>query len=787
MLEIKNIRKSFKTADFTQIALDNISIKFRKSEFVSILGPSGSGKTTLLNIIGGLDRYDSGDLVINNKSTKTFKDKDWDAYRNNCIGFVFQNYNLISHISILENVEMGMTLSGVKTKERRKRAKQALEKVGLKDHMNKRPNQLSGGQMQRVAIARALVNNPDIIMADEPTGALDSVTSIQIMDLLKEISKDKLVIMVTHNPELAQKYSTRIIELKDGNLISDSNPVTDDEKEGKQYLIGRTSMRFFQALKLSFTNIMTKKGRTAITAFASSIGIIGIAIILSISSGFKEKIDKYIKDTMDQFPIIVNYSAMISDEDSINTMSETQNELSDIMNKSVEYPDTKEAVAYDSSMEKLVHINNITDEYKNYIESIDNSICSSVGYITIGNLNLLRKDGDKVNPISVSAGVNSELSSGTSGLTSMNCTTYPTMLDKNKNYLEEYYDVLEGRYPDNKNEIVIVVDQKNRIDVNVLKALGYDVKKDEVIPFEDLLKLEIKFIPNNNYYKESLFDMYTFNTDYEKVYNMDNNIELKVVGVVRGKSDVTISLLATGIAYSNELAEEIYENNKDSDIVKAQQNLNYNILTREEFKDENSKEQILSYLGGNDTPHAVLMYPTTFDNKTKLLEYLDEFNNGKSKDEKVVYTDLSETITSMTNGIMDAITVVLVAFSAISLVVSSIMIGIITYISVLERTKEIGILRAIGARKKDITRVFNAETFIIGLISGGLGLSIAYLLTFPINKVLYKLTQLENVACLKATHCIVLLLISIILTLIGGFIPAKLAAKKDPVEALRTE
>lgn len=787
MLEIKNIRKSFKTADFTQIALDNISIKFRKSEFVSILGPSGSGKTTLLNIIGGLDRYDSGDLVINNKSTKTFKDKDWDAYRNNCIGFVFQNYNLISHISILENVEMGMTLSGVKTKERRKRAKQALEKVGLKDHMNKRPNQLSGGQMQRVAIARALVNNPDIIMADEPTGALDSVTSIQIMDLLKEISKDKLVIMVTHNPELAQKYSTRIIELKDGNLISDSNPVTDDEKEGKQYLIGRTSMGFFQALKLSFTNIMTKKGRTAITAFASSIGIIGIAIILSISSGFKEKIDKYIKDTMDQFPIIVNHSAMISDEDSINTMSETQNELSDIMNKSVEYPDTKEAVAYDSSMEKLVHINNITDEYKNYIESIDNSICSSVGYITIGNLNLLRKDGDKVSPISVSAGVNSELSSGTSGLTSMNCTTYPTMLDKNKNYLEEYYDVLDGRYPENKNEIVIVVDQKNRIDVNVLKALGCDVKKDEVIPFGDLLKLKIKFIPNNNYYKESLFDMYTFNTDYEKVYNMDNNIELEVVGIVRGKSDVTISLLATGIAYSNELAEEIYENNKDSEIVKAQQNLNYNILTREEFKDENSKEQILSYLGGNDTPYAVLMYPTTFDNKTKLLEYLDEFNNGKSKDEKVVYTDLSETITSMTNGIMDAITVVLVAFSAISLVVSSIMIGIITYISVLERTKEIGILRAIGARKKDITRVFNAETFIIGLISGGLGLSIAYLLTFPINKVLYKLTQLENVACLKATHCIVLLLISIILTLIGGFIPAKLAAKKDPVEALRTE
>ena len=417
MLEVKNISKSYKTADFVQKALDDVSIKFRKNEFVAILGPSGSGKTTLLNIIGGLDRYDTGDLIINGKSTKEFKGRDWDAYRNNCIGFIFQNYNLITHISILDNVEMAMTLSGVSSKERKARAIEALEKVGLKDHINKRPNQLSGGQMQRVAIARALVNNPDIIMADEPTGALEKKTSIQIMELIKEIAKDKLVIMVTHNPDLAKNYANRIIELKDGKLTSDSNPITNAETDTKEYHIVRTAMSFFTALKLSFNNIRTKKGRTLITAFASSIGIIGIALILSLSSGFKIKIDKYIKDTMDQFPILINSMVMNVDEDTIASMNDTQDELSDLMNKKIEYPDTKEAVAYDSSIDNMTHTNNITQEYKDYISNIDTEICSSIGYINIANVNLLRKKDDTISPITVSAGVNSTLTASTSGLT----------------------------------------------------------------------------------------------------------------------------------------------------------------------------------------------------------------------------------------------------------------------------------------------------------------------------------------------------------------------------------
>ncbi len=787
MLEVKNICKSYKTADFVQKALDDVSISFRKSEFVAILGPSGSGKTTLLNIIGGLDRYDSGDLVINGKSTKEFKSRDWDAYRNNCVGFIFQNYNLITHISILENVEMGMTLSGIHSKERKKRAIEALEKVGLKEHIHKRPNQLSGGQMQRVAIARALVNNPDIIMADEPTGALDTKTSIQIMELIKEIAKDKLVIMVTHNPDLANEYATRIIELKDGKLLSDTNPIESKEKEDKEYKIIKTAMGFFTALKLSFNNIRTKKGRTLITAFASSIGIIGIALILSLSSGFKVKIDKYIKDTMDQFPIIINSTAMSTDEDTIESMNNTQDEISDIMNKKVEYPDTKEAVAYDSSMNNVIHTNNITDEYKEYISKIDKDICSSIGYINIANVNLLRKQDDKVSLVTIPAGINSSLSAGTSGLTSMNCTTYPVMVDKNRSYLEEYYDILEGRYPTDPTEVVIVVDQKNRIDINVLKSLGYNVEEGSTIAFSDFLNMSLKFIPNDLFYKESLYGMYTFNTNYDEIYDNENNVELKVVGIVRSKPDVTISLLASGIAYSNELSDIIYQKNKDSEIVKKQASENYNVLTREEFKDDGAKKQFISYLGGNDTPYAALMYPTTFDNKEILIEYLDKYNENKEKDDKILYTDLSETITSMTNGIMDAITMVLIAFSAISLIVSSIMIGIITYISVLERTKEIGILRAIGARKKDITRVFNAETFLIGLCSGLIGIGIAELLTFPINSILKELTELDNIASLNPTHAIILLTISILLTLIGGSIPANIASKKDPVEALRTE
>lgn len=784
MLKLQNISKSYKTADYSQMALDNVSLDFRKNEFVAILGPSGSGKSTLLNIIGGLDKYDTGDLIINNKSTKEFKDKDWDAYRNNCIGFIFQNYNLITHISILENVEMAMTLSGVSSKERKKRAREALEKVGLKDHINKKPNQLSGGQMQRVAIARALVNNPDIIMADEPTGALDTKTSVQIMELIKEIAKDKLVIMVTHNPDLANEYASRIIELRDGKLISDSNKVEENAKSDEHYKIAKTAMGFFSALKLSFNNIKTKKGRTLLTAFASSIGIIGIAVILSLSSGFQLQIDKYIKDTMDQFPIIINQTAMSVDEE---VLMEKHDEVEGVIKGTNEYPDTKEVELYDAGLSQMAHTNKFTDEYIEYLENVDKDICSSIGYISITNLNLIRKQSDgKVVPVTVSAGVNSQASADTRGLTSMNCTTYPTMLDKNKNYLKEYYDLLEGEYPSNATDLVLVVDYKNRVDIETMKALGFKTEDIEKINFSDIIGTEIKLVSNNDYYTKTPYGIYTPSLDYDTMYDKEDNIDLKIVGVVRSKEDVKISLLAAGIAYSSDLTKLVQERAKDSDIVKDQIDADYNILSKQEFK-EGEKDQIISYLAGNDIPAAVIMYPTSFENKDKIVEYLDKYNEDKEKDEKVIYTDLSETITSMTSGIMDAITIVLIAFSAISLIVSSIMIGIITYISVLERTKEIGILRAIGARKKDITRVFNAETFLVGICSGLIGIGIAYLLTFPINKILYNITDLENIAKLNPIHAIILLVISITLTLIGGFIPAKIAAKKDPVEALRTE
>ncbi len=784
MLKLKNIKKSFKTGDFVQHALKGVSLEFRENEFVAILGTSGSGKTTLLNIIGGLDRYDSGDLIIDGKSTKDFKDKDWDAYRNNSVGFIFQSYNLISHISVLANVEMSMTLSGVSSKEKRKRALEVLERVGLKDHANKKPNQLSGGQMQRVAIARALVNNPEIILADEPTGALDSATSVQIMELIKEIAKEKLVIMVTHNPELAKDYATRIVNVKDGEVLSDSNPVSKKESKSKEYKLKKTSMGFFTALKLSFTNIWTKKGRTILTAFASSIGIIGIAVILALSSGFQVKIDEYMKDAMDKFPIIVNASVSQMDEETIKEQSE---EISGIIKGTAEYANTDEVKLYDSTYSSTIHYNVISDEYRQYIENLDKDTCSSIGYIHVATMNALRKIDGKVTPVKFSAGINQEAQSTASGMTNMSVTTYPTMLDENRSYLKEYYDVLEGEYPKEPTDLVLVVDTKNRVDINTMKSLGFDTENIESIKFKDVIGTEIKLVANNDYYSKTSYGIYAPNNDYEKMYNSENNKTLKIVGVVRSKPSVKISLLAAGIAYSNELADMIVDMNIDSDIVKAQKEADYNIFTRETFKEDYDKTQMLWVLGGTKVPACAIIYPTTFEKKEDLIKYLDKYNEGKSEEDKIIYTDLSETITGMTSGIMDAITIVLIAFSAISLVVSTIMIAIITYISVLERTKEIGILRAIGARKKDITRVFNAETFIIGLCSGALGILIANLLLIPANNILKNLTDLENIAVLKPTHAILLVTISIVLTLIGGWIPAKMAAKKDPVNALRTE
>ena len=784
MLKLKDIKKSFKTGDFVQHALKGVSLSFRSNEFVAILGTSGSGKTTLLNIIGGLDRYDSGDLIIKGKSTKDFKDKDWDAYRNNSVGFIFQSYNLISHISILENVEMSMTLSGVSSRNKKKRAIEVLEKVGLKDHIHKKPNQLSGGQMQRVAIARALVNDPEIILADEPTGALDSATSVQIMDLIKEIAKEKLVIMVTHNPDLAKDYATRIVNVKDGEVINDSNPVSDEEVRNTEYKLKKTSMGFFTALKLSFTNIWTKKGRTILTAFASSIGIIGIAVILALSNGFQTKIDEYMKDAMDQFPIIINPTVAQIDEE---TMKQQSDEVSSVMKGTVEYADTDEVILYDSQLKSKIHENIISDEYQQYLKNIDKDTCSSIGYIYTASMNALRMVDGEVKPIYFAAGVNEQAQSSASAMTNMSATIYPDMLDENRSYLNEYYDVIKGEYPKETTDVVLVVDSKNRADISTMKSLGYNTDDTESIKFDDIIGTEIKLIANDDYYAKTPYGGFAPNTNYENLYNNDNNVTIKITGIIRAKKDVKISLLASGIAYNSKLAELMIEKNINSEIVKAQEASDNNILTMQPFTDKMEKKNMLRYLGGTKVPVCVLLYPTTFDKKEELVSYLDKYNEGKEENDKVIYTDLSKAITGMTSGIMDAITIVLIAFSAISLIVSTIMIAIITYISVLERTKEIGILRAIGARKKDITRVFNAETFIIGLCSGGLGILIAFLLTIPINKVLKNMTDLENVASLNPIHAILLVLISVILTLIGGWIPAKMAAKKDPVNALRTE
>lgn len=770
MLELKKIKKSYKTGDFKQQALKDINLKFRKNEFVAILGPSGSGKTTLLNIIGGLDRYDSGDLIINGKSTKKFKDTDWDAYRNNCIGFIFQNYNLINHITILENIEIGMTLSGVSSKKRRKKALEVLKKVGLKDHAHKKPNQLSGGQMQRVAIARALVNDPDIILADEPTGALDSQTSVQIMDLIKEIADDKLVIMVTHNPDLATEYASRVIELKDGELKQDSNPITDENITDEKFKIKKTSMSFATALNLSFNNIKTKKGRTLLTAFASSIGIIGIALILALSNGFDIEIDKFEKDTLSSMPIIISEQAMQMDEETLNSVTKDDDILPEFSDKEVIYP-------LATMEDTLMHTNKITAEYINYVENIDTNSILGISYTRATTVNAIVKKDKSYDIFNTS---------------SLNVTTIPKKLDESQDgFIEENYDLIKGKLPTDKDEMVLIVDSKNRVDSNLLKNLGLNVDS-ESYTFDDLFNVELKVVLNDDLYK-SLGMYYTMNSDLESLYNSDNNLTLKIVGIIRGKKDKKLITNGTGIAYTEELVDYIVEHNQNSAIVKFQKEQDYNVLTGQKFSDseENddsvNKETVLSYLGADSVPVMISIYPRDFDTKDEVLKFLDKYNNDLDEQEQILYTDMAEMVSALSGNIMNAITIVLIAFSSISLIVSSIMIGIITYISVLERTKEIGILRSLGARKKDIARVFNAETFIIGLCSGGLGIIIARLLIFPANAIIENLSELPNVAKMNPVHATILIVISIILTVIGGYIPAKVASKKDPVESLRAE
>ena len=761
MLELKNIKKSYNTGSFSQQALKGINLQFRKSEFVAILGASGSGKTTLLNIIGGLDRYDSGDLIINNKSTKKFKDNDWDSYRNNCIGFIFQSYNLIGHISVLENVEMGMTLSGISVKKRRKKALEVLDKVGLSSHVYKRPNQLSGGQMQRVAIARALANDPDIILADEPTGALDSTTSVQIMELIKEISKDKLVIMVTHNAELASDYASRIINLKDGELISDSNPIKNKKNDAK-FKIKKTAMSYMTALKLSFNNILNKKGRTLLTAFASSIGIIGIALILSLSNGFDIQIKKFERDTLSVMPIMISEQSMNMDEETIKSLQKDMYETSN------DFPDSLEVYPKSSVMTEMTYKNVITKDFVDYIEKIDNDLIGGVSYTRSLGINVIT---DKYTPFQ---------------FTYLNSLAYPRKFNNDNTVIEETYDLLYGKLPENKNELVLVINSKNNLDKDLLNSLGFDGEKDS-ISFEEIVNKEFKLVLNDDYYKE-LGSYFTLNTDFKSLY--DSGEMLKIVGILRGKEDKKIvAANSSGIMYTEELVKYIIEKNKESKIVKLQESADYNVLTGEKFTDDETgietKKNLLGYLGGSEIPVAINIFPKDFDSKDEITTYLDEYN--KNHDQKIVYTDMGAMISSLSGNVMDAITVVLIAFSAISLIVSSIMIGIITYISVLERTKEIGVLRALGARKKDITRVFNAETFIIGVTSGLIGLIIARLLIFPANSIIYDLTSLNNVAKMNPIHALLLLCVSMALTVIGGAIPAIMASKKDPVIALRTE
>lgn len=776
MLELKKINKSYKTANFIQHALNDVTLQFRTNEFVSILGPSGSGKTTLLNIIGGLDHYDSGDLIINHKSTKNYKENDWNAYRNNCIGFIFQNYNLINHISILENVEMGMTLSGVSNKIKRKRALDALDRVGLSEHSHKKPNQLSGGQMQRVAIARALANNPDIILADEPTGALDTKTSEQIMELIKEISKDKLVIMVTHNRELAEKYSTRIVELKDGKLTSDSNPVKKEDQNSKEFKIKKTAMSFWTALKLSFNNIKTKKGRTALTAFASSIGIIGIALILSLSNGFQAKIDNYEKDTLSQMPITINTQAMSLTEEKLEELVENQAKHKEYTKKEFIYPKENE-------LETMMHFNKIDEEYIDYIEEIDKDKLNAISYEYGTTLNVITKKADGTYAL-VPTSTNYSMST-TSMTGVMGWILYPKSI-KGKSVLENNYEVLAGEINQEEPGIVIAVNSKNELDASTLEQLGFN--KDKNLSFDEILDKELKVVSNDIYYQE-LNGYFVPSKDYESMYNSEDTINIKVQAIIRGKEDKS-QLTQSGIYYNSALVDKVIDMNKNSDIVKKQQEVSYNVLTGQPFDKTSStvtKDNILGVLGAEGIPSIIYLYPKDFDTKDYITEYLDDYNKDKEEENKILYTDYAVMISSLSGSIMDAVTYVLIAFSSISLVVSCIMIAIITYISVLERTKEIGILRALGARKKDIKRVFNAETFIVGIFSGLLGIIIAEILTVPTNVIIESLSELPNVAQLNPIHAIILVMISVTLTIIGGLIPASIASKKDPVEALRTE
>jgi len=851
MLELKKINKVYETDNFKQKALDNFTVSFRKNEFVSILGPSGSGKTTLLNIIGGLDNYTSGDLIINGVSTKKYNDRDWDAYRNHRVGFVFQSYNLIPHQSILSNVELALTLSGVSKNERIKRAKNALKKVGLIDHINKKPNQLSGGQMQRVAIARALVNDPEIILADEPTGALDSKTSTQIMDLLKEVAKDRLVIMVTHNGDLAKEYSTRIVELKDGILKNDSNPYNEKyQEEKKDKKNKKTNMSFKTALSLSLNNLMTKKGRTLLTAFAGSIGIIGIALILSLSSGVQNYINRVQEETLTSYPLSIETNSV----DITSIMTESAEKVKEEQEK-----DREEDRVYANNtiqetlsiMSSKVETNNLS-LFKEYIEKNEEfkNHTTAINYEYNLDLQLYKSNVEEgivqVNPNTVmeSLGFNTE-----GNMASVMMSDVWTEMFENEELNNQMYEVISGRMPNNYNEVVLLVDKNNKISDFVLYALGLKNQneldemykkvlngeqievEDTSYTYDELLDLNFKLLLNSDYYDKQN-GIWTYKKEDEKYLKeiLQDAEEIKVVGIIKPNEESTVSTNAMGgILYTDALEKYVIEKINDSEVVKEQKNnQEKNILTGLKFSDEEfslenlsvsqqkylqslSQEQLaqviteykkqasLTYedvlinLGSVDldNPSAIHIYAKDFEAKDEIKNMINNYNEEQKENDNegnvINYSDLVGMLMSSITNIVDIISYVLIGFVSISLIVSSIMIGIITYISVLERTKEIGILRAIGASKKDVSRVFNAETLIVGLVAGIIGIVVTILLNIPINLIIGNLAGIKGLSKLPIDGAILLILISVILTMIAGLIPARVASKKDPVESLRSE
>ena len=841
MLKLKQITKSYLSGDEKVEALKGIDIEFRKSEFVSILGQSGSGKTTLLNIIGGLDRYTSGDLIINGKSTKDFKDRDWDSYRNYSVGFIFQSYNLISHQTVLENVELALTISGYSQKEKKKKAIEALKSVGLGDKINYKPNQLSGGQMQRVAIARAIVNNPDIILADEPTGALDTKTSIQIMDLLKEISKDKLIIMVTHNPDLAEKYSTRIVRIVDGKITDDSNPYKEEannkkesadknnKKNNKKEKQKRTKMKWSTALKLSLNNLMTKKGRTILTSFAGSIGIIGIALVLSLSNGINNYTDEMQKETMLSYPIEIDAESF----DLTSILNSAQSARKDAVSNEGVTHDLDGVYSDNSSIERAKEIsssstkNNLT-EFKKYLDDENSEIRKYIGengivygYDSEFSIYSYDENGEKVNADGSTFSSNKyEMQYPMQEIQTMSTQAsitpdvFSQIMSENgesneiSSAIKNSYDLIYGKYPENYNEVVLVMDYNNEISKATLYNLGLLPSKDykdllekinknedvEVdtskLSYEDICNHTFKLIPKCDYYEEVSNGIYAYvGNDENKVNSLiDNGIELKITGIIK-PNDEDVTLISGNIGYTEKLTDYLIDYTDNSKVVKAQEeNKDKNILTGQKFDGTTYDDNLKSFgKVRKDSPSSIEIYVDTFDNKNKVKECIEDYNNTASEENKITYTDYIQILVSSVNSIINTISYVLIAFVSISLVVSSIMIAIITYISVLERTKEIGILRAMGTSKRDVSKIFNAETLIEGFFSGLLGVIITILLNIPISHLIQKITEAEVTAVLSLNGAIVLILISVFLTFIAGLIPSKMAAKKDPAVVLRSE